>query len=421
MKGLYKQVPKGHPNYNAAVWWADFTVNGQRFRISTGESNKTKANAFRKKKELAAGAGKLSAKSQSFARLTFTDASDKYIAARKLELQASSLTKEKQLLVKLKEYFGGMRLNQIDSETILDYREQRATGKKETAPGKNDAWLPCGAAMLNQEIGVLRRVLKRGKLWHPIADDVRPLREPETIGRALTPEQKATLVQTAALKPEWETAYFAAIIALNTTMRPVEIRGLRWSDIDLLADTLTIRKSKTAAGVRVIPLTRAAVEVFAKLRARAETFGEVSPEHYVFARFKPVGRFENREIVERGMLNFDPTTPLGSWKKAWRTLTTKAGLNGLRFYDLRHHAITELCENGVPEQTIKAIAGWNSRTVARMLNRYSHHRLASKREALNTLEQIEHVNTLNGGTLERLEHLNMNMNTPSVTDHTLAS
>ncbi len=55
--------------------------------------------------------------------------------------------------------------------------------------------------------------------------------------------------------------------------------------------------------------------------------------------------------------SFDPTRHLGSWKKAWRKLTEKAGLKGLKFHDLRHHAITELAELGASEQTIMAIAG----------------------------------------------------------------
>jgi integrase len=75
------------------------------------------------------------------------------------------------------------------------------------------------------------------------------------------------LLATATLKPEWETAYFAAILALNTTMRGCEIRGLRWADVDLDANTLTIRKSKTDAGLRVIPLTDAAVHVLQRLRS----------------------------------------------------------------------------------------------------------------------------------------------------------
>ena len=131
--------------------------------------------------------------------------------SRKLELQASSLTKETQLLVKLKEYFGPMRLNRINTEQVLAFKEWRST--------------TCGPALVNMEIGVLRRILKRGKLWHTMADDVRPLKEPETIGHALTPLEKAALLETAALKPEWQTAYYAAQIALQTGMRGCEIRG----------------------------------------------------------------------------------------------------------------------------------------------------------------------------------------------------
>jgi integrase len=131
-----------------------------------------------------------------------------------------------------------------------------------------------------------------------------------------------------------------------------------------------------------------AFEVLVQLRKRAELFGEVLPEHYVFASFKPTGRFHNREIVEHRMLNFDPTRPLGSWKKAWRALTTKAGLPGLRFHDLRHHSITELCESGCSEQTIKSIAGHVSQ---RMLDRYSHIRLEAKRNALEALARGSNV------------------------------
>lgn len=228
----------------------------------------------------------------------------------------------------------------------------------------------------------IRRILKRGKLWAAIADDIKPLREPQTIGKALSPEQKQALLEAATLKPEWQTAYFATVLALNTTMRSAELKGLRWSDIDFVNSTLTIQKSKTAAGQRVIPLTPDAFEVLAQLRARAELFGTVMPEHCVFARFKPVGRFHDREIVGHRMMNYDPTTPIGSWKKAWSKLKAKAGLKDFRFHDMRHHALTELAESGASEQTIKAIAGHVSN---RMLERYSHVRLNAKREAIEAL------------------------------------
>jgi integrase len=272
---------------------------------------------------------------------------------------------------------------------ILDYREKRG--------------VTCGPALLNMETGVLRRILKRGKLWYQFSDDIKPLKEPGTIGRALSSEQKATLIETAASRPEWETAFLASIIALSTTMRGCEVRGLRWQDIDLTGDppTLTIHKSKTAAGERVIPLTSEAFEAFVKLRSRAELFGPTHPKHYVFARFRSVARFEGNIIAERRMLSFDPTTPLRSWKKAWRKLTDEAGLKGLRFHDCRHTTITDLLSNpNVSIQTAKAIAGHVSQ---RIIDRYSHIRMTEKRNAVealsgnsvNTNNIREHVNTVN--------------------------
>ncbi|HEX5735718.1 MAG TPA: tyrosine-type recombinase/integrase [Blastocatellia bacterium] len=73
---------------------------------------------------------------------------------------------------------------------------------------------------------------------------------------------------------------------------------------------------------------------------------------------------------------------MSSWRTAWRKLTKKAGLPGLRFHDLRHTAITELAESGASEQIIMAIAGHVSRS---MLERYSHVRLEAKREALEVI------------------------------------
>ncbi len=34
----------------------------------------------------------------------------------------------------------------------------------------------------------------------------------------------------------------------------------------------------------------------------------------------------------------DPTRPMSTWRTAWRKLTKQAGLAGLRFHNLRHHA-----------------------------------------------------------------------------------
>lgn len=201
------------------------------------------------------------------------------------------------------------------------------------------------------------------------------------------------MLEAAALTPEWVTAFYAAILALNTTCRGCELKGLRWSDVDLLTDSLIIRKGKTEAAARVIPLTPDAFEVFVQLRKRAELFGPVELSHYVFASFKPVQTFEDKKLTGMRITGFDPATPIGSWKKAWSKLTEKAGISGLRFHDLRHHAITELLTNpGIRVQTTKSIAGHVSQ---RMVDRYAHIRLEAKRSALESLATMNSGNSSN--------------------------
>ena len=236
--------------------------------------------------------------STTLARQPFGLAADDYVTARKLELAPASQAKEKQLLVQLRAYFKQEPLKAITAKRITEYRAWRASQTKEVKAGETVRQVPCvGPATLNAELGILRRILKRAKLWARVADDIRPLREPSTIGRALTEDDKQRLLKTAVMRPEWETAYLAAILCLNTTARGCELKGLQWSDVDLFARTLTIRKSKTAAGERTVPLTDVACSALARLRTRAESFGPVEPAHYVFAAFVPKFTFSGKKVV----------------------------------------------------------------------------------------------------------------------------
>lgn len=185
-------------------------------------------------------------------------------------------------------------------------------------------------------------------------------------------DEKLRLLKVSASRPEWQTASWAAVLALNTTMRGCEVKGLRWRDVDLMEKALTVRKSKTEAGERVIPLNSDALRVILALYERARQIGGTSPDHYVFP------------ACEAG--HIDATRPQTNWRTAWRNLTrvincpscgllqspggvcigescradiTKATspLAGLRFHDLRHHAITELAESQASDSTVMSIAG----------------------------------------------------------------
>jgi hypothetical protein len=64
------------------TWWADFSVNGQRFRLSLDTTDKRKAPGIANEKVALAQRGQLSTASQSFSRLAFGEAADRYIASR---------------------------------------------------------------------------------------------------------------------------------------------------------------------------------------------------------------------------------------------------------------------------------------------------------------------------------------------------
>ncbi len=81
-------------------------------------------------------------------------------------------------------------------------------------------------------------------------------------------------------------------------------------------------------------------------------------------------------------LNIDGTRPMLGWRSAWRSLRRAAGLPHLRFYDLRHQFVTELCEAGIPESVIRELAGHIDPAMTRW---YSHPRLVAKRTAVEAL------------------------------------
>ena len=347
---------------------------------------------MKKTKIADATAGKLAPASQQFARLAFCEAADRYLENRRLELSEKSSEKEEYLLVAPRKFFGAASLVRVGAEDLIRYRTERAK------QGVTSTYI-------NMEMGVIRRILKRAKRWHLVADDIKPLKVRRGVGRALTPEQKARLLKMAETRTEWLNVKLAQILALNTTMRGCEIKGLRWSDVNLIERTLKVRRNttKTDAGERVIPLNANAMTAIVELYRRAEDDRasqpnrSVEPKHYLFPAC------ENNRI--------DPTRPQTSWRTAWRRLTRsvecpkcgfvqdpgetcqndeckadirniKSPTDGLRFHDLRHHAITELAESRASDQTIMAIAGHID---PKMLKLYSHVRTAAMRRAVDAL------------------------------------
>jgi len=183
--------------------------------------------------------------------------------------------------------------------------------------------------------------------------------------------------------PNASSSYFAAIIAAETTMRGCELKGLRVADIDLIGGVVRVHRitTKTDAGERTIPLTKAAVWCFGQLLKRAELLGSTKAEHYLFPPFV----FRDKRTPGTG-LGYDPTKHQVSFRTGWKNLLKRAGLPRLRFHDLRHHAITRLAEQGIADPVIMSVSGHISR---QMLEHYSHIRLEAKRAAIAKIDTFK--------------------------------
>jgi integrase len=167
---------------------------------------------------------------------------------------------------------------------------------------------------------------------------------------------------------------------VQTGLRHDEIRLLRWKQVDFTHSAIAVGKANTIHSTgRVVPLNQRAL---ATIREWAQQFPKRKRDHYVFPTER-VGFSGNDEIPQ--VFDTDPTTPITSWKTAWETAKTAAGVT-CRFHDLRHTTVTRLLERGAPFATVATIMGWSAGTAMRMAKRYSHIGQSAQREALALLD-----------------------------------
>src|SRR4249919_2278296 len=338
-------------------YWTDFIVAGRRYRKRLGMTNLRVAT--RRERELIeeAGHGRLNDHEQGPHCLSV--AIDAYLTAKRIRCSPRTIELEEERLSLVKKHFGDVPLSAITATSIAEFQRTR-----------HEAGI--ANRTINMDVGVLSRVLKSCGRWRALADHVRNLPERQhPVGRALTGDERKRLFDAAAANPEWEHVYCAAVVAANTSMRPVEVKHLRRRDVDLVKKLVHVRRSKNETSHRVIPLNASAIQAIARMLDRADLLGHTEADHFLWPACQ-WGRY-------------DPAQPMLKWDTAWRALRAAAELPGLRFHDLRHTVITELAEMGVADHVLESISGHPSR---RMLEHYSHIRIDAKRQALDALDDL---------------------------------
>jgi integrase len=167
--------------------------------------------------------------------------------------------------------------------------------------------------------------------------------------------------------PQWSVFF---LTALRTGMRRGEIFGLHWDDVDLVARTITVRRSAFRGKVdspkngkaRTIPTTARLTEALKAHRAATMMKGEL-----VFPGSNgKIARHQNQ--VDR---------PLHGALK-------RAGLRRIKFHELRHSFASQLVSAGRQIKEVQELLG---HATIQMTMRYAHLAPERMRDAVDVLEK----------------------------------
>jgi hypothetical protein len=210
------------------IWYYSLEVGGRRRFFSTKTRNYQEARKVRAEAIKAHQEHRLPT---DLAKLPFERLLPQVLEGRKLHLAENTVRLERERSVPLLKHFSGRRVCEIDRNAIRDYQTAR---KAEVSP-----------RTVNLETKVLRSILKHAKVWAHVADDFKPLKEDSRgPGRALEEQEERLLLDTARSKPGWDAAFYAAMIASNTTMRGCELKALRLCDVGLMDRQIAVNRSK---------------------------------------------------------------------------------------------------------------------------------------------------------------------------------
>lgn len=211
----------------------------------------------------------------------------------------------------------------------------------------------CTIRTVARELTAIRTALRRLGQWKLDAT-FRVPRPREPRGKKLNNDELQRIRVEIYRIPHREILLAVMELALETGVRSGEVRKLQVQDIDLAQRIIRVNGTKTAWSRRTIPISK-------QLAIKLASFTKEKPPEAPL--FGDASGPWSRGLVE----------------KQWRLCCKKAGLAGTRLHDLRHTAITRMCERGTPDFVIRAIAGHADNQTLRT---YSHVQIEAMRAAL---------------------------------------
>lgn len=157
-----------------------------------------------------------------------------------------------------------------------------------------------------------------------------------------------------------EGVYPIAMLELSTGLRRGELCGLQWDDLNLDSGALRVTRQiyRTKNGLEILPL---------KTKQSERTIYLPQPVLEELKEYKQSA--ESRWIFPSSQKPDSPRDPTGLSKRISNVMK-HAGIENVRFHDLRHTFATVSLEYGMDIKTLSMIIGHNS--AATTLDIYSH-------------------------------------------------
>jgi integrase len=184
----------------------------------------------------------------------------------------------------------------------------------------------------------------------------------------------------AARGDRFEAAY---VLALHCGLREGEMLGLKWTDVDLEAGTLQVRRtlSEARTGYRFEPPKNGKGRSV-RLTARAVE----ALRHHLERQLEEIERLGDLYRDQGLVFPSQVGTPMNAKNliaRSFKPLLKHSGLPDIRFHDLRHTFATLMLQNGEHPKVVQEMLGHAS--IAITLDTYSHVLPNMQQDAVNRL------------------------------------
>lgn len=283
----------------------------------------------------------------------------------------------------LRDELGTVRLRQLDEDRIEEALEHRATA------GMSRASLVKVRSVLGMVLDFAIRRKKLSRNPARTAELPKDARRPAD-GRSLTPKQASALLHASTnfihptrnhpdSRPHPLHALWVVMLYLG--LRPGEATGLLWTDIDLDAGLVHVRRSLKLERGELAVTERLKTDKVGQAPSRAHRTLEALPR--VIDALRAHRARQNRARLEAGELWEQPipdlmfTTQLGgplhprNVHRALKAITERAGLGAWHPHELRHSCASLLSAAGVPVERIADQLGHDGTRMGLLVYRHA--------------------------------------------------